>query len=194
MPLHADCGCFLVSSATLGIETVSASNAMASSLSVRNPMMALSLNSNNGGLFGLPPPEYPENSDEDELDADDVASGGGGDGGGGFVDQKKFDFLASVLTADGYPGKSLFRGVLRETVQSMQRMDVKKGQCIVKETEYGQQYDLLFFVVEYGVFNVYQRGQRLPGVELFGTSTFGENHLIYGIPSYVTIRAVTNKV
>merc|ERR1712207_112582 len=74
----------------------------------------------------------------------------------------------------------------------MQRMDVNKGQCIMKETEYGQNYDLKFFVIEYGVFNLYQQGKKL-GIELFSESTFGENHLIYGVPQYVTIRAVTNK-
>lgn len=163
---------------------VSTSNLMISSLSVRNPMMmAMSLNSTNGGLFGLPPPEYPENSDDDENgDGVDVS------------DQNKFEFIASVLAADGYPGKALFNGVLNETVNAMERLDVKKGQCIMKESEYGQNHDLKFFVVEYGVFNIYQRGQRLPGIELFGTSTFGENHLVYGIPSYVTIKTVTNKV
>ena len=127
---------------------------------------------------GLPPPDIL--SDQEEVEE---------------KNRKKQKFLGKVLTKKDYEGRNLFNfnhGMLTEIINAKQRMDVKKGHCIMKETEYGQNYDLQFFVIEYGVFNMYQQGKKLPK-ELCGKQTFGENHLIYGIPSYVTIRAVTNK-
>eukprot|EP00483_Globobulimina_turgida_P008982 UN09000 len=126
-----------------------------------------------GGL-GLPPPDS-----EDEVDIDTS-------------EQNKVKFLSEVLTNSDYEQRVLFTDILQEVISAMQRMDVRKGQCIIKETEYGQNYDLQFFVIEYGVFSSYQQGKKL-GIELFSTSTFGETHLIYGIPQHVTIRAATNK-
>ena len=132
-----------------------------------------------GGLLGLPPPDDSGDSDNDnDINKDS--------------EKNKVKFLTSVLTKSDYEGAVLFRGMLLEIIHCMQRMDVTKGQCIMKETEYGQNYDLKFVVIEYGVFNIYQQGKKL-GIELFSTSTFGETHLVYGIPQYVTIRAVTNK-
>eukprot|EP01084_Bolivina_argentea_P204768 349747_1 len=98
--------------------------------------------------------------------------------------RNKYKFLSEVLCEN-----VLFSGFLAEAMQVMQRMDVVRGQCIMKETEYGQKYDLKFFVIESGSFDLFQRGKKLSNLCLSRASIFGESQLTYGIPQYVTIRA-----
>eukprot|EP00484_Ammonia_sp_Unknown_P020043 CAMPEP_0197031174 /NCGR_PEP_ID=MMETSP1384-20130603/10257_1 /TAXON_ID=29189 /ORGANISM="Ammonia sp." /LENGTH=1169 /DNA_ID=CAMNT_0042460665 /DNA_START=118 /DNA_END=3627 /DNA_ORIENTATION=+ len=80
-------------------------------------------------------------------------------------------------------------GMINEIVDVMYRVDCPKGECIIRQNEFGDAY----FVIESGAFDIiHQEMEKAPPKtvgEMLPGKAFGEGSLLYSIPRAATLKA-----
>eukprot|EP01084_Bolivina_argentea_P180339 311557_1 len=88
----------------------------------------------------------------------------------------KETFLTHILTNIYYNWSVIFRAMMPQIINAMYKINILKGEYILNKKE---NIDLIYFVVNSGVFHVYQNNIKIENYQLIKYSTFGECHLIY---------------
>ena len=106
----------------------------------------------------------------------------------------KHRFLTQILTRNGYNGFPIFNGILSQVIDAMYKIELSTDEYLMeltKESNDVHNIDLKFFVIESGIFHLFQNGKKMDNFRLTKSSTFGEAHLVYNTPqiSHLSIKA-----